>query len=65
MLKILILPFSIYRLRAKMHAIEGRIKKMESLNYLDLKGRLEVSHLKKTLVQLHEQEAALHFSLSM
>ena len=65
MLKNLILPFSIYRLKVKMHAIESRIKKMESLNYLDLQGRKEVCQMKKMLTNLHEQEAALHFSLSL
>ena len=65
MLKNLILPFSIYRLKVKMHSIESRIKKMESLDYLDLQGRKEVSQMKKMLAQLHEQEASLHFSLSM
>lgn len=65
MLKNLILPFSIYRLKIKMHAIEARIKKMESLKYLDLQGRIEVAQLKKMMVSLHEQEAALHFSLSI
>jgi len=65
MLKNLILPFSIYRLRIKMHAIESRIRKMESLNYLDLQGRKEVCQMRKMLANLHEQEAALHFSLSL
>ena len=65
MLKNLILPLSIYRLKIKMHAIEARIKKMESLKYLDLQGRIEVAQLKKMMVSLHEQEAALHFSLSI
>lgn len=65
MLKNLILPFSIYRLKVKMHAIESRIQKLESLNYLDLQGRIEVSQMKKMMVHLHEQEAALHFSLSL
>jgi hypothetical protein len=65
MLRNLILPLSIYRLKVKMHAIESRIKKMESLNYLDLQGRIEVSQMKKMLVSLHDQEAALHFSLSI
>ncbi|MDB5223577.1 MAG: hypothetical protein JWN83_2244 [Chitinophagaceae bacterium] len=65
MLKSLILPLSIYRLKIKMHSIESRIKKMESLNYLDLQGRIEITQMKKMLVNLHDQEAALHFSLSM
>ncbi len=38
---------------------------MESLNYLDLKGRKDVAVMKKMLAHLHDQEAALHFSLSM
>ncbi|MDB5200185.1 MAG: hypothetical protein JWO92_2148 [Chitinophagaceae bacterium] len=65
MLKSLILPLSIYRLKIKMHSIESRIKKMESLNYLDLQGRIEITQMKKMLANLHDQEAALHFSLSM
>ncbi|HUS03287.1 MAG TPA: hypothetical protein VMY77_16220 [Chitinophagaceae bacterium] len=65
MLRNLILPLGIYRLRTKMHAIESRIKKMESLSYLDLQGRKEVAQMKKTLALLHEQEAAFHFSLSL
>jgi hypothetical protein len=48
-----------------MHAIESRIKKMESQDYLDLQGRKELAQLKKMLVHLHDQEAALHFSLSI
>ena len=65
MLKNLILPLSIYLVKIKMHAIESRIKKMESLNYLDLQGRKEVAQMKKMLANLHEQEAALNFSLSL
>ena len=65
MLRSLILPLGIYRLRTKMHAIESRIKKMESRNYLDLQGRKDLSLLKKTLAHLHDQEAALHFSFSI
>ena len=65
MLRILILPLSIYLVKVKMHAIESRIKRMESLQYLNLEGRIEVSRLKKILTQLHDQEAALHFSLSL
>ncbi len=65
MLKILILPIGIYWLQTKMHTLELRIKKMESLNYLDLKGRKDVAQLKKMLAHLHEQETALHFSFSM
>jgi hypothetical protein len=45
-----------------MHAIESRIRKMESRNYLDLQGRKEVAVMKRTLAHLHEQEAALYFS---
>jgi hypothetical protein len=48
-----------------MHAIEFRIKKMESLNYLDLQGRKEVAQMKKMLANLHEQETALNFPLSL
>jgi len=48
-----------------MHAIEFRIKKLESLNYLDLNGRKEIVQMKKMLAHLHDQEAALHFSLSL
>ena len=65
MLRNLILPLGVYRLRTKMHAIESRIRKMESLNYLDLQGRKELAQMKKTLAHLHEQEAAFYFSLSM
>jgi len=65
MLRALILPLGIYRLKTKMHAIESRIKKMESLDYLDLQGRKELAQMKKMLVHLHDQEAALHFSLSI
>lgn len=65
MLKNLILPLSIYRLQTKMHTIESRVKKMESRRYLDLQGRKEVAQMKKVLSELHEQEAALHFTLSM
>ena len=65
MLRILILPVSIYLVKAKMHAIETRIKRMESLQYLNLEGRIEVARLKKILAHLHDQEAALHFSLSL
>jgi hypothetical protein len=64
MLKNLILPLSIYLLKVKMHAVESRIKKMETLNYLGLNGRKEVMLMKKKLSHLHEQETALHFSLS-
>lgn len=38
---------------------------MESQIYLDLQGRIEVAQLKKIVAQLHEQETALHFSLSL
>jgi hypothetical protein len=62
MLRTLILPLGIYRLRTKMHAIESRIRKMESRKYLDLQGRKEVAVMKRTLAHLHEQEAALYFS---
>jgi hypothetical protein len=48
-----------------MHAIESRIKKMESVSYLDLQGRKELAQMKKTLALLHDQEAAFHFSLSL
>ena len=65
MLKNLILPLGIYSLRSKMHTLEMRISKMESLNYLDLKGRKDVAQMKKTLAHLHEQEDALHFSFSI
>ena len=65
MLKNLILPLSIYLVKIKIHAIEFRIKKMESLNYLDLQGRKEVAQMKKMLANLHEQETALNFSLSL
>jgi hypothetical protein len=65
MLRNLILPLGIYRLKTKMHAIESRIKKMESQDYLNLHGRKELAQLKKMLAHLHDQEAALHFSLSI
>ena len=65
MLRNLILPISIYRLQIKMHSLEFRIKKMESQNYLDLQGRKDVAGMKKMVAHLHDQEAALHFSLSM
>ncbi|HEY8688913.1 MAG TPA: hypothetical protein VIM07_06725 [Chitinophagaceae bacterium] len=65
MLRNLILPIAVYRLKSKMHAIEFRIKKLESLNYLDLNGRKEIVQMKKMLAHLHDQEAALHFSLSL
>lgn len=48
-----------------MHSLEFRIKKMESQNYLDLQGRKDVAGMKKMVAHLHDQEAALHFSLSM
>ncbi|MGI8581333.1 MAG: hypothetical protein ACR2KX_04040 [Chitinophagaceae bacterium] len=64
MLKNLILPLSIYRLKIKGNAVECRIKKLESRSYLDLQGRIEIIHLKKTLANLHEKEMALHFALS-
>lgn len=65
MLRNLILPLGIYRLKSKMHTLEFRIQKMESRNYLDLQGRIDVAEMKKMLAHLHEQEAALHFSFSM
>lgn len=65
MLRNLILPLGIYHLRTKMHAIESRIRKMESRNYLDLQGRKELAGMKRNLVHLHDQEAALQFSLSV
>lgn len=65
MLRNLILPIAVYRLKSKMHSVEFRIKKLESLNYLDLNGRKEIGQLKKMLAHLHDQEAALHFSLSL
>jgi hypothetical protein len=65
MLRNLILPIAVYSLRSKMHSIELRIKKLESRNYLDLNGRKEVMQMKKMLAHLHEQETALHFSLSL
>ena len=65
MLRNLILPLGIYRLKTKMHAIESRINKMESQDYLDLQGRMELAQMKKMLAHLHDQEAALHFSLSI
>ena len=48
-----------------MHNKESRVKKMESRRYLDLQGRKEVAQMKKVLSELHELEAALHFTLSM
>jgi hypothetical protein len=65
MLRILILPVSIYLVKVKMHAIESRIKRMETQQYLNLEGRIEVGRLKKILTHLQDQEAALHFSLSL
>jgi hypothetical protein len=65
MLRNLILPLGLYRLRSKMHSVESRIKKLESVSYLDLQGRKELAQMKKMLAHLHEQEAALHFSLSI
>jgi hypothetical protein len=65
MLKNLILSLGMYLLKTKMHAAESRIRKMESVNYLDLQGRKELAQMKKMLAHLHEQEAALHFSLSL
>ena len=64
MLKNLILPVCIYLLKVEMHAVESRIKKMETSNYLDLNGRKYLVQMKKKLAHLHEQETALHFSLS-
>ena len=65
MLRILILPISIYLIKVKMHSIESRIKKMETRTYLDLSARKELGNMKKILGQLHDQEAALHFSISL
>lgn len=65
MLRNLILPLGIYRLKSKMHIVESRIKKMETMNYLDLTGRMELDQMRKMLAHLHDQEAALHFSLSV
>ena len=65
MLRNLILPIAVYTLRSKMHTIEVRIKKLESRDYLDLNGRKEVVQMRKMLAHLHDQEAALHFSLSL
>lgn len=65
MLRNLILPLGIYRLKSKMHIVESRIKKLETMNYLDLKGRMELDQMRKMLAHLHDQEAALHFSLSL
>lgn len=65
MLRILILPISIYLVKVKMHSIESRIRKMETRTYLDLSARKELGHMKKILGQLHDQEAALHFSMSL
>ena len=61
MLKNLILPLHIYRVRAKMHVLQSQIKKMESAKYLNLQARIEVAQLKKMLIKLQEQETALHF----
>lgn len=65
MLRNLILPLGIYRLKTKMHPIESRIKKIECRDYIDLESRMELAQMKKMLAHLHDQEAALHFSLSI
>ena len=65
MLRVLILPISIYLVKVKMHSIESRISKMESRSYLDLTARKELGQMKKILGHLHDQEAALHFSVSL
>ena len=65
MLKNLLLPIIIYQLKVKMHSVESRIKKMESLTYLNLKSRKDLAQMKKMVAELHEQETALHFTLSM
>lgn len=65
MLRILILPLSIYLIKVKMHSIESQIKRLESQNYLNLNVRIEVANMKKILAHLHEQETALHYSVSL
>lgn len=65
MLKNLLLPIIIYQLKVKMHSVESRIKKMESFTYLNLKSRKDLAQMKKMVADLHEQETALHFTLSM
>ena len=65
MLKDLILPFSIYRLKLKLNAVQSRIKKLETVKYLDLEHRKELSQLKKMQSELHEHETAIYFHLSV
>ncbi|MDQ6757905.1 MAG: hypothetical protein M3004_13315 [Bacteroidota bacterium] len=60
MLKNLILPFSIYRLKVKMLMLQSQVKKMESSKYLNLSNRIELAQMKKMLINLHEQEDSLH-----
>ena len=60
MLRNLILPLSIYRLKLKMHFLHSQIKKMEAADYLNLQKRMELAQMKKMLVILHEHEVELH-----
>lgn len=60
MLKILILPLGIYRLKLKMHLLQSQIKKMEAADYLNLQKRMELAQMKKMLINLHEHEVELH-----
>ena len=62
MLKNLLHPFGIYRLNAKMQMLQSRIKRIESRKYINLQTRMELSHLKKMLMSLDEQELAIHRS---
>jgi len=59
MLKYLLLPLSIYRLKIKMLLLQLHIKKMEKARYLNLWDRIQLAKFKKVLTVLHEQELAI------
>ena len=62
MLKNLFHAISIYRIKSKMQMLQSQIKQIESLRYINLQTRIELSRLKKMLMNLHEHETSLHHS---
>ena len=43
-----------------MHTLQLRIHKMEFARYLTLQQRMQLTQMKKVLINLHEYEVALH-----
>ena len=60
MFKNLVLPFSILRLKVRMRLLQMQIRKMESVQYLNLQERKHLAFIKKILNITQEKEAALH-----